>query len=159
MRTNTLVLALVLSLVGAASAAANDYSPLSPQSPGTAHIGTWKLNDGKSKFDTGATKNTTVVYASSGESVKITVDGTDGNGKPVHTEWTGKFDGKPYPVKGGPTADTRAYTVTDDHTLTFVEKKGATVAVGAQHAFERPALLSLLDAEFPIDPEANEIAL
>ena len=127
MRTNTLALALVLSLVGAASAAANDYSPLSPQSPGTAHIGTWKLNDGKSKFDTGATKNTTVVYASSGDNVKITVDGTDGSGKPVHTEWTGKFDGKPYPVKGGPTADTRAYTVTDDHTLTFVEKKGATV--------------------------------
>lgn len=142
MRTNALALSLVLSLVGAASIAANDDSLLVPQSPGfsyrsaRAHIGTWKLNEAKSTFDTGATKNTTVVYFSSGDSVKVTVDGIDANGKRIHTAWIGKFDGTPYLVKGGggfPTeylqelvADTRTYTVTDDHTLTFVEKRGAT---------------------------------
>ena len=164
MRTNTLALSLVLSLVGAASIAANDDSPLVPQSPGSAHIGTWKLNEAKSKFDTGATKNTTVEYVSSGDSVKITVDGTDGSGKPVHTEWTGKFDGKPYPVKGGPDAsvrfpqhqvgvgvlDTRAYTVTDDHTLTFVEKTGATVTNSGR------AVLSADGKTRTVDPTATD---
>jgi len=26
--------------------------------------------------------------------VKITTDGIDADGKPAHSEWTGKFDGK-----------------------------------------------------------------
>jgi hypothetical protein len=46
------------------------------------------------KFGPGATKNSTVVYEAAGDSVKVTTDGTSGDGKPVHTEWTGKFDGK-----------------------------------------------------------------
>jgi hypothetical protein len=126
MRTNTIVLAFVLSLVGTVSMAVSKASSQVMQSTSSV-IGTWKLNEAKSKFDAGATKNTTIVYATSGDSVKVTVDGIDGAGKSVHTEWTGKFDGKPYPVKGGPTADTRAYTSVDDHTLSFVEKKGTTV--------------------------------
>ena len=58
------------------------------------NMGTWKLNETKSKFGPGATKNSTVVYEAAGDSVKVTTDGTSGDGKPVHTEWTGKFDGK-----------------------------------------------------------------
>ncbi len=116
MRTRTIVLAFVVCMVGAAAAVTT-----------TAHMGTWKLNEAKSKFDPGATKNTTVVYASAGDNVKITVDGLDGAGKSVHTEWTGKFDGKPYPVTGNPAADTRAYTAVNARTLSFVEKKGPTV--------------------------------
>jgi len=41
--------------------------------------------------------------------VKVTVDGTDGDGKPLHNEWTGKFDGKDYPVTGDSSTDTRSY--------------------------------------------------
>ena len=37
---------------------------------------------------------------------KVTVDGTDSDGKPVHNEWTGKYDGKDYPVTGSSTNDT-----------------------------------------------------
>lgn len=92
-----------------------------------AQMGTWKLNEGKSKFSPGATKNTTVVYAPAGDSVKITVDGVDEDGKPVHNEWTGKFDGKDYPVTGDPTSDARAYKKVDDHTLDFTAKKGGKV--------------------------------
>jgi len=126
MRTNTIVLAFVVSLVGGAYVAAHDgASAPAPQSAGS-QLGTWKLNETKSKLDAGAAKNTMVVYASSGDSVKVTVDGVDGAGQPTHTEWTGKFDGKPYPIKGGPLADSRAYTAVDDHTLSFVEKKGTT---------------------------------
>jgi len=91
------------------------------------NLGTWKLNEAKSKIGAGAPKFTTVVYEPTGDSVKITVDGVDGEGKPVHTEWTGKFDGKDYPVNGDATADTRAYRRSNDTTLTFTAKKGAQV--------------------------------
>lgn len=113
MNIRTIVVALSVSLVGGSLVFAAN-----------AAMGTWKLNEAQSKFDAGATKNTSVVYAGAGENVKITVDGVDGMGKPVHTEWTGKFDGKPYPVMGNPAADTRSYTEVDDHTLSFIERKG-----------------------------------
>jgi hypothetical protein len=94
-----------------------------------ANMGTWKLNDSKSKISPGIGKNTTVVYTAAGDSVKITVDGVDANGKPAHNEWTGKFDGKDYPVTGDPASDMRAYKRVDDHTLEFTVKKGGKVTI------------------------------
>ena len=89
-----------------------------------AQMGTWKLNEAKSKFPAGATKNHTVVYAAEGDSVKVTVDGTDKDGKPTHNEWTGKFDGKPYAVTGDPTSDMRSYKKLSDHKLALTATKG-----------------------------------
>ena len=60
-------------------------------------------------------------------STKVTVDGVDAEGKPVHHEWTGKFDGKDYPVTGDPTSDVRSYKRVDDRTLEFGAKKGGKV--------------------------------
>ena len=62
-------------------------------------------------------KNTTVVYSAAGDMVKVTTDGVDGSGKPTHSEWTGKFDGKPYPVTGTSAYDARAVTAKGDRTL------------------------------------------
>jgi len=92
-----------------------------------AFIGTWKLNEVKSKFSPGAPKNATVVYEAVGDNVKVTIDGIDGDGKPTHNEWTGKFDGKDYPVTGDPNSDTRSLKKINDHTLTFAVKKGDKV--------------------------------
>jgi hypothetical protein len=86
-------------------------------------LGTWKLNEAKSKIGAGAVKNTTVVYEAAGDSVKVTVDGVGADGKPSHSEWTGKFDGKDYPVTGDSTIDTRSYKKVDDHTLTMINNK------------------------------------
>jgi hypothetical protein len=88
-----------------------------------AQLGTWKLNEAKSKIGAGAPKNTTVVYEAAGDSVKVTVEGIDTEGKPSHNEWTGKFDGKDYPVTGDSTADTRSYKRMDAHTLALTNKK------------------------------------
>ena len=93
------------------------------------NMGTWKLNEAKSKFSPGSGENVTVVYAAVGDSVKVTVDGVDADGKPAHNEWTGKFDGKDYPITGDPTADLRAYTRVDDHTLALTNKKSGMVAL------------------------------
>jgi hypothetical protein len=91
------------------------------------NTGTWKLNEAKSKISPGAGKNNTVVIAAAGDSMKVTVDGTGADGKPTHNEWTGKFDGKDYPITGDPTADMRAYKPVNDHTLALTEKNGGKV--------------------------------
>ena len=93
------------------------------------HMGTWKLNEAKSKFGPGATKNNTVVYEAAGDSVKVTVDGVGGDGNPTHSEWTGKFDGKFYPVTGDATADMRSYRKINNHTLALTGKKGGKVTL------------------------------
>jgi hypothetical protein len=90
-------------------------------------MGTWKLKEAKSKFASGSTKNNTVVYQAAFFKTKVTVDGIDAKGKAVHSEWTGNFDGKDYPLKGDPDADARSYTKADDHHLNFAEKKGGKV--------------------------------
>ena len=96
------------------------------QSP---HMGTWKLNEAKSKIPAGATKNNTVIYEAAGDSIKVTVDGTDGAGNPVHSEWTGKFDGKFYAVTGDSTADMRSYRKINNHTLALTNKKAGKITL------------------------------
>ena len=90
------------------------------------NVGTWKLNDAKSK-NVSDEKNFTMVIAAAGDSVKVSEDGIDDKGKPWHDEWTGRFDGKDYPVTGDPDTDTRAYKPINDHTLELTEKKGGKI--------------------------------
>jgi hypothetical protein len=118
MKTKTTGLTLVLCFSGAALCFADD-----PQ------MGTWKLNEAKSKFVPGVPKNHTVVYEAAGDNVKITVDGTDKDGKSTHNEWTGKFDGKDYPVTGDATSDMRSYKKISDRVLTFTVKKDGKATV------------------------------
>jgi hypothetical protein len=99
-----------------------------------ANMGTWKLNEGKSKLAAGATKNNTVAYTAAGDSVKVTIDGVDGSGKPIHNEWTGKFDGKDYPVTGDATSDVRSYKKVNARTLDFAAKKGGKVTISGRIA-------------------------
>ena len=96
------------------------------------HMGTWKLNEAKSKFSPGAPKNNTVVYEAAGDSVKVTVDGVDGNGAATHNEWTGKFNGKFYPVTGDPTSDLRSYRKINNRTLALTGKKDGKVTVSGR---------------------------
>jgi hypothetical protein len=95
------------------------------------NMGTWKLNEAKSKIPAGAPKNHTVVYAAAGDSVIVTVDGTGADGKPTHNEWTGKYDGKDYPVTGDPNSDVRSLKKIDDRRLELTAKKdGKLVTTG-----------------------------
>lgn len=116
MKTRTTLLTVALFFAGVACFAADD-----PQ------MGTWKLNEGKSKIASGSPKNNTVVYAADGDNVKVTVDGTDADGKATHNEWTGKFDGKDYPVTGDPTQDARSYKKINDRTMMLTVKKDGKV--------------------------------
>ena len=88
------------------------------------NVGTWKVNAAKSKDLPLDEKNTTIAIAAAGDSMKVTFDGIDDKGKPTHNEWTGKFDGKDYPMTRDPDIDTLAYKPSNDHTLAVTVKKG-----------------------------------
>jgi hypothetical protein len=121
MKLRTTVLLLVTLFVGATLCFAAD-----------PNLGTWKLNEAKSKIEAGLPKNLTVVYEAVGDSVKATVDGVDGQGKPTHNEWTGKYDGKDYPVTGDASSDTRSLKKIDDRTLELTVKKGGKVTMSGR---------------------------
>jgi hypothetical protein len=87
-------------------------------------MGTWKINEAKSKVAAGSPKNSTVVYLMVGDNVKVAIDGSDAKGQSFHSDWTGKFDGKDYALSGDPSADTRSYNVIDDRTVLGTTKKG-----------------------------------
>ena len=73
MKIKTIGLTLALCFfAGAACFAADD-----PQ------MGTWKLNEAKSKTSPDTEKLSTVVYEAVGDQVKCTIDGTDKDGKPT----------------------------------------------------------------------------
>ena len=121
MKARTILLALAFCLAGLGAG----YPADNP------HMGTWKLNEAKSKLAAGVAKNSTVVYEAAGDQVKITVDGVDAEGKPAHSEWTGKFDGKDYAVTGDATADMRSYKTVNPNTLDLTNKKGGKVVMSA----------------------------
>lgn len=118
MRTKTFGLILAICFLTSGACFASPFT------------GTWKLNAAKSKFSRGSGRNNTVVYewAFPARS-KVTVDGVNAKGKPTHSEWIGRFDGKDYPVTGAPDEDMRAYTEVNEHTLNFAMKKGGKVVL------------------------------
>jgi hypothetical protein len=121
MKTRIAVVAVAFSFAAAAACfAANP------------HMGTWKLNEAKSKMPEGMGKNTTVVYSEAkGDKIKVTVDGMDKDGKPTHSVWVGKFDGKAYPSKGNLSWNSAAYKVVNDRTNEITTMKdGKTVWSG-----------------------------
>ncbi len=118
MKAKTILLTLALYFVAATVGLASD-----------GQTGTWKLNEAKSKLDPGVAKNITVVVEAAGDALKVTVEGVDRDGKPTHNEWTGKFDGKDYPVTGDPSSDMRSYKTVDERTLELTVKKDGKVTV------------------------------
>ena len=121
MTIRTIGLTLAFSFLAAAVCLAAD-----PQ------MGTWKLNEAKSKIMPGTLKNTRVVCSAMLGQVMVKSDGVDAGGKPVHLEWSGKFDGKDYPVTGNPNSETRSYTKVNERTLTTTNKRNGKVTVTGQ---------------------------
>ncbi len=116
MKTRIAVVAGILSFMAAGACfAANP------------HMGTWKLNEAKSKLAPGMGKNNTVVYSEEKDKMKVTVDGVDKDGKPTHGVWVGQADGKTYKMKGNLPWDAAAYKVVNDRTYGITTMKGGKV--------------------------------
>jgi hypothetical protein len=92
------------------------------------YVGTWKLNLAKSTYG-GQTPPKSIVHrheAVEGGLRQVT-DGVDADGKPFHSEYTAKFDGKEYPVTGGRAGDTIAIKRIDTHTFEWTWRSGGRV--------------------------------
>ena len=91
-------------------------------------MGTWKLDEAKSKLAPGMGKSTTVIYTQTGDKIEVTVDGVDKDGKPTHGVWVGKWDGKAYKATGNLPWDSAAYQVVNDYSNNITTMKNGKVA-------------------------------
>src|ERR1051326_7400119 len=73
-------------------------------------MGTWHLNEAKSKITPGTMKTTHLVYSSMLEQMKNQSEGLAQSHQPIPGEWSGTSDGKEYPAPGDPNSDNRSYT-------------------------------------------------
>jgi hypothetical protein len=94
-------------------------------------VGTWKLDPAKSKVGPTAVRAQTLVFEATPAGIKLTSDGTDAAGKPMHGTYTSKFDGKDVPWAGNPMADTACAKRIDDSTYENVWKKDGKPTVTA----------------------------
>jgi len=100
--------------------------------------GNWKVNVVKSKYDPGpAPKSATSKIDAMEGGLKFTNDGVNSEGKPTHSEWSGKFDGKDNPVKGDPNRDTAALKKIDDYTIEISNKKAGKPTTTIRTVFSK----------------------
>ena len=115
--------------------------------------GTWKLDAAKSKYSPGpAPKSQVAILEAVDGGLKVASDRVDADGKTTHFEWTAKFDGKDYPVKGDPARDAVSLKKVDDYTLDITNKKGGKVttmihAVYAKDGKSRTETVTGTDAQ------------
>lgn len=92
------------------------------------NLGTWRLNIARSSYSPGpAPKSEIATFQRVGSDVKLTVDRIEADGRRVHIEWIGRFDGKEYPSQGDVTSDMRSYRRIDDYTYALINKKDGTI--------------------------------
>ena len=104
---------------------------------GDSWVGTWKLNTAKSQLGTNVIRAQTLTFEATADGVKLTSDGTDAEGKPMHGGYTSKFDGKDVPWAGNPMADTASPKRIDANTYENVWKKAGKATVTAKVAVSK----------------------
>ena len=88
-------------------------------------VGSWKLNSSKSKFTSEAVvRAETLKFEVMAGGTKLTSEGTDPQGKPMHGEYTSSFDGKDVAWTGNPSADVACPKRIDDNSYENVWKLG-----------------------------------
>jgi hypothetical protein len=90
--------------------------------------GTWKMNPERSKYSPGpAPKDLTVVVESDENNYKLDANGADGDGKPIHVQYSAKLDGKDYSATGIANADSVSLKRIDANTIETLQKKDGKV--------------------------------
>jgi hypothetical protein len=101
-------------------------------------IGTWKLNVAKSKYTPGpAPKSGTVVYEARGAGIRRSGQTIGANGETSSWEYSANYDGKDYPLKGHPAADTIAVNRVDEYTTEATLKKNGQVVSTARRVVSK----------------------
>jgi hypothetical protein len=91
--------------------------------------GTWRMDVSKAVYSPGpAPKGQVVTLPPSNKGgIKLIIENISLEGETGRVELEGKLDGKDYPVKGNPAADTYAYRLLDNRSFERVAKKNGKV--------------------------------
>ena len=90
--------------------------------------GQWTLDVSKSSFSPGpAPKSQHAVLTAIPNGIRTSADRVEADGKTVHFEWNGTFDGKDQPVLGDPARDSVSVKKIDDYTIEVTNKKAGKV--------------------------------
>jgi hypothetical protein len=99
--------------------------PFAQTTPDDPHVGTWKLNLGKSSP---GPKSGSATVEAVGQGVRINAEITDAQGNPTRLNFGVVFvDGKSYPVTGTPTFDAVSYKRINDSTIEQTRTKAGKV--------------------------------
>ena len=115
---HTLLLSLAVA-IGSSFAAAQTPSVMPGQ---------WTLDVAKSSYSPGpAPKSQHAVLTAIPNGIRTVADRVEADGKKVHFEWNGTFDGKDQPVVGDPARDAVSVKKIDDYSIEVTNKKGGKV--------------------------------
>lgn len=95
-------------------------------------IGSWKLNAARSKLLSNGMRTESLKFEATADGIQLHSEGTDPQGKPLHTSYTSKFDGKDVPWTGNPMADTACPKKIDDISYENTWKKAGKATVTAK---------------------------
>jgi len=118
-RMKQTLLASVLVVAGSSIAFAQTLSVMPGQ---------WTLDVAKSSFSPGPPpKSQHAVLTAIPNGIRTVADRIEADGKKVHFEWDGTFDGRDRAVIGDPARDTVSVKKIDDYTLEVTNKKAGQV--------------------------------
>jgi hypothetical protein len=99
-------------------------------------FGTWRVNLAKSTYSGApAYKRATYVIEPADDGLKVVYEMVLPRGGVTHVEWTGRLDGKDYPVQGIDEFLTYAYTPRQDGSYEIVAKIDGRVAASSDVRF------------------------
>ena len=117
LRNSTFSVAMTFALITGLQNSSNDPTD-----------GTWDLEVAASKFDPRpGPKSQTRTYKADGKSIKMVATTINADGKELHIEYAGAYDGKDYPVTGNPRVETIAQPRIDFYTVKTKTKRGDKV--------------------------------
>jgi hypothetical protein len=95
-------------------------------------MGTWKLNAARSTTAPDRYKRVITRIEPWEDGLKVTYEMVGTRGGVSYLEWTGRFDGKDYPVEGADYILTNAYTLINERSYQIVVKVEGSVAATAR---------------------------
>jgi hypothetical protein len=96
-------------------------------------LGTWNLDLAKSQYSPGpAPKSLTLKFEATPDGIKFTGDGVGADGKPNHSMFLSKFDGKDVSYEGNPDAELASPMKIDDNSYSNTWKKGGKATIMAK---------------------------
>lgn len=97
---------------------------------GQPFAGSWQLNVSKSKYTPGpAPKSSVVKVEYIGDTRRSIVDSVTAAGQRTRVEYSAASDGKDYPIKGSPDADTVSLKRVDANTIERTDKRSGKVVI------------------------------